>query len=684
LSATAPAWRFGARQDAAGREGAFFVHALIWQAGGFPARLLAGLWEADIWVVEPPDDPSDKLAPIQDVEQLGLSAGVPLDQFAVRAALAAHLENLAAARRSSVALAADAALAHAAAIAYLLPAHFGLPAFSTFEEPSRELEYEIVASFEPPRHFTPIAPDAEASPVWTSAAQLLLDARDGDESAAGVVATFTERAADLVQFASELGQWTALETAVAPHPRSGAPGVALAASDPRLLKRAFARFGVTGISRGVADGHSVAAVLRQAAALGQQRAVFEALESELARRAPGEAVPVLARIGTAATDAGAVGRLAARVGEAWQSRKALEELDPESTITLLRLLVPAPSTSVVKALLDMDDATVLIAADEALPTGWRGRAAGANPCLMDADALVALLSASGDAAVAFADRVKDSGLATLAAVLEETAAEIGIMVVDLVGKGLAHDRRSELALPVAERLTRPPRLPAIIRHAPAGRSVDERWGHAILDAYAKHVVATRGSSVELPQLTGAQLPESDDGRFVAWASLLRRLEVLQRSWSRDTELAWAGRTAGAFATWADRDAALELIVDRAADAFGGDGQAWESSMISLALESNEPPLDFADRLARAALRGKRWLPRESAYWTITWVADALDDGSLSSRELRYTPLDHVWARLGRGDVERLTERLRAHRRGSSGRRWLRYNRDKLAGRYTIR
>ncbi|MGI8576267.1 MAG: hypothetical protein ACR2MA_13305 [Egibacteraceae bacterium] len=107
-------------------------------------------------------------------------------------------------------------------------------------------------------------------------------------------------------------------------------------------------------------------------------------------------------------------------------------------------------------------------------------------------------------------------------------------------------------------------------------------------------------------------------------------------------------------------------------------------MISLALESNEPPLDFADRLARAALRGKRWLPRESAYWMITWVADALDDGSLSSRELRYTPLDHLWARLGRGDVERLTERLRAHRRGSSGRRWLRYNRDKLAGRYTIR
>ncbi|MDX6719621.1 MAG: GTPase-associated protein 1, N-terminal domain type 2 [Solirubrobacteraceae bacterium] len=668
-------------QDAAGREGAFFVHALIWRAGGFPASLLGGLWEADVWVVEPPDDPPDKLAAIQTVEELGLGSTRALPDVAVRPALAAHLENVAAGRRSSIALATAEALAYAAAVAQLLPPRFGLPAFSTFEEPSREHEYDMIASLEAPPHFAPIGPDADPGPLWTGAAQLLLDARDGEDTASAVVAALSERAADLAQFAGELGQWASLETARTPEERSGRHGIALAASDQRLLARAIAQFGIAEIARGVADGHAIGGVLRHAAALGQERAVFAALEPEIARRAPGESLPILARVAAITADTAAVGRLAAGVGTAWQSRGALGDLDPRAVTKFLRLLVNAPANGVVDELLDSEDAAPLIATDEALPLAWRGRAAGAYPRLVGGDALTALLSTSADAARQFAGRVTESGLLTLEVVLDKTSAELGMRVIDFVGDGLGRERSSELVLPVARRLAPPARFPAIVRYAPAGARLDARWGDAILDAYTEHVLATRASSADLPRLDRAQLPSTEEERFVAWSGILRRLDAAKRSWLRDTELAAAVGVAAALADSSDRDAALEVIVDRAADLYRGDRQAWACAMDALALEGGEPLANLADRIARTALRGTRPLPRQFAYWAITWVADGLDGGSLSSRELRNTPPDQMWVRLGRADVDELTARLRARRRNSAGRRWLRHNRDRLAERY---
>ncbi len=667
-------------QDAAGREGAFFVHALIWRAGAFPASLLGGLWDADVWVLEPPDDPPAKLAAIQTVEELGLGRAPALDDVAVRRAVAAHLENLAAGRRSSIALAPAEAFACSAAIAVLLPSQFGLPAFSTFEEPSRELAYDLVASLDAPRHFAPIAPDVEPGPVWSAAAQLLLDAHDGDDSAAAVVATLAERAPDLARFAGELGQWASLETAMTPDERSGQSGVTLAASDARLLARVFARFGVAEIARGVARGHGVAAVLRHAAALGQERAIFDALAPELGHGAPGDAVTTLARIANVSADAIASARLAAAVGAAWQRRGALGELDGPAVHRLLALLVDAPAESVVEELLQTDAATVLVVADEALPPAWRGRAAAAHPRLITPDALTALLSTSADAARAFAGRVTESGLQTLAVVLEHASPELGMRVVEFVGTYLPDERRSELALPVAQRLSPPDRFPAIVRYAPPAARRDQQWGHALLDAYVGHALATRASSGDLPRLERSQLPATDDGRFAAWRTVLERLASL-RSWTREAELAEAARTAASVADAADRDAALELIVDRAADAFGGDRRSWAAAMDALALIAGEPSPEFADRVARAALRGTRPLPRRFASWVIIWVAEALDGGRLTSGELRDTPLDHLWAQLGRADVDDLTARLKEHRRGSAGRRWLRDNRDRLAERY---
>ena len=228
-------------QDASGREGAFFVHVLIWKAGEFPANLLAGLWDADVWVLRPPDHPPEKLAPIQTVDELGLAVAVRLEWEDVVCALGAHLENVAAGRRSAIALAEDAAFAYASAIARLLPSRFGLPSFSTFEEPSQELEYDMIATHEPHRHFERIAPGARPAQVWASAAETLIEAHDGVASAADVVSALAERAADLADFVTRLGDWTALETSPNRELRGGAVGVALAASDQRLLARMFAR-----------------------------------------------------------------------------------------------------------------------------------------------------------------------------------------------------------------------------------------------------------------------------------------------------------------------------------------------------------------------------------------------------------------------------------------------------------
>lgn len=666
-------------QDAAGREGAFFVHALIWQAGTFPASLLAGLWDADIWVLEPPAEPPDKLTPIQAAEQLGLSTPVAIDDLAVRAALAAHLENLAAGRRSSLALAPDAAIAYAAAIASILPARFGLPAFSTFEESPRELEYDIVASLEPHRHFAAIAPDARPGPEWTTAAGILLDARDGDASAGDVVATFAERADDLAHFASDLGQFAARETSQTPDAHLGR--VTLAASDPRLLSRMLARFGIAEIAAGIADGDGVAGgVLRGAAHLGWGRAVFDALEPELERRAPRDGIPIIARVATATTDAAAVGRLAAEVGEAWQRQGALHGLEPELAHRFLRLLVGTSSTSAVQELLDTRGAAARITADEELPQAWRGRAAGAEPGLIPGESLTALLGTSPEAAEQFARRVTDSGLATLAVVLEQTSPERGIRVIELVGRGLTEDRHCDLALPVVQRLLPPECYPALARHAPSAARLDARWGHARLDAFTEHVLATRASSSAMPQLLATQIPHSGDERFVAWGAALRALEALPASWTRNAQLAEAARAAVSLAE-SDRDAAFELIVDRAADGFGVERYGWGVAMHALVQVAGEPSSDLADRIGRAALRGSRQLPREFALWTITWVAEALDNGSLSGRDLHDQPLDHVLTRLAPIDVDVLTARFSGHRRGSPGRRWLRYNRDKLAERF---
>jgi hypothetical protein len=254
-------------------------------------------------------------------------------------------------------------------------------------------------------------------------------------------------------------------------------------------------------------------------------------------------------------------------------------------------------------------------------------------------------------------------------------------VIEFIGDGLGRERSSELVLPVARRLAPPARFPAIVRYAPGADRLDARWGDAILDAYAEHVLATRASSADLPRLDQAQVPPTAEERFVAWSGVLRGLDEAKRTWLRDSELAGAVGVAAAMADSADRDAALEVIVDRAADLYRGDRQAWARAMNAFALEGGEPPADFADRIARTALRGTRPLPRQFAYWAITWVADALDAGMLSSRELREAPLDHMWVRLGRADVDQLTARMQAHRRSSSGRRWLRDNRDRLAERY---
>lgn len=664
-------------QDASGREGAFFVHALIWRAGQFPAGLLAGLWTADVWVMEPPEHPPERLPPLQTVEELGLGVPTPIDPDAARSALAAHLENLATGRRSAIALPPDAALALAAEIACVLPVRFGLPGFSTFEDPPNELEYDMVASTERHRHFATIAPAVEPTSLWAAAAQLLLDGRDGDESAVRAVAAFAEPAADPAAFAASLGRWMALETSSNPDHRASAEGVALAASDPRLLRRTVGRFGFDEIARGVVRGHSIKEVFESAAAIDAIPGVLAALVAALGRHAPGEAVAGLARMRSALGEADVVARVAGDLGEALLRAGTLAELDATQMHVLVSLQVQQPRTSVVDAVLQSGAATALVVEDQSLPAEWRGRAAAANPELAAEGELVGLLGGSLEAARAFSAHVTETGLAILGSALEATTTERGLQVLELVGHGLTEATRGALALPVLERLRPPTHLPAVLHYAPSGTS-DARWGNAILDAYAEAVLDVRYSYAELPRILASILPYEQTPRFARWRDVITRLDAASGSEMRNSEFAWAARAAASLPAASDRDAAFELIVDRSAEAFPDDGLAWMTAMTLVTHEAGEPAPTFSTRLGRAALRSGRYTRRQIAYWTILWVANQLDAGNMSIKQLRDSPVSGVWCRLHAIDVEALAADGKVRGRSGAAQRWLRQNRDALA------
>ncbi len=199
-------------RDAHGREGAFFVHALIWESGAMPAELLGGLWDADVWVSRPPEEPPDRLELIRSPESLGLAAAHAVDPSVMLATMAGLLKNIAGVRKSRIELSPAEAYSVASTLVAVLPVRFGLVSFSSYEERDRATAYDIVAGPATGPQHTPVGPDQEPAAAWVGAARLLLSASHGDGEAVTLVDLIGAEAATLPDFVNRVRRWAELET----------------------------------------------------------------------------------------------------------------------------------------------------------------------------------------------------------------------------------------------------------------------------------------------------------------------------------------------------------------------------------------------------------------------------------------------------------------------------------------
>ena len=160
-------------RDAAGRSGAFFVHALVWEQGTMPAEVLARLWDAALWVTAPPAEPPAQLDPIQSIDELRLGPPAALPDAVADTVLAAFLDNVARGRRTSLAMAPEVAMPVAAMLAGALPRKFGLRSFSTWERDDSARRYEVVVGAVPTGLFEEVGPGSQPGERWRAAARLL-------------------------------------------------------------------------------------------------------------------------------------------------------------------------------------------------------------------------------------------------------------------------------------------------------------------------------------------------------------------------------------------------------------------------------------------------------------------------------------------------------------------------------
>lgn len=658
--------------DAAGRQGAYFVHALVWRSGQLPADVLAGLWGAAVWVLEPPDDPPARLSPLHTTADLGLGAQSHPAREAAIAALAAHLENLASRRRSLIALPDAEAYAHAAQLARALPRRYGLPAFSTFEAERRASQYHVLAGTTAPAAFSTIAPAVVSDRLWTDSATLLLEAADGDAAAAGVVDALADGEKGAGAFAAALRRWVVVDTQTdAAQPDLAA--VARSASDPRLARRLLER-NARAVARAVAAGHRPEAVMHAAAVAGSTRLLTDALASELARERPDGAMAVLRRVD------GALGEgappLAAELARTWETDGRLADLRPTDAVALLELLAEAPVPSVVEQLVSSRRHAPAVVGEARLPWEWRGRAAAACPHELSPRRLAEKLKVSSRFADGF---MRAPGLAALDALREALAsvpATLAYDALEAVDRFLRRAEREEFALPVIRRLDPHSRLRALARYAPDEADGIEEWSDAALDALVDVVLSSRSQGTTLPALTRLQLPRGHSLRARTWGQIAGALSKGPGRVGNSVatpELVRAVRAAADLERARDANAALELIVDSAADSFVGRSHERTDALRAAQEASAEPARDFALRVARAAWRSGARDRHEMALWTILWVARMIEAKQLAVRDVDRAPFDRLHERLRGLDAADLERAAKDAPRLGGARRWLKDN-----------
>jgi hypothetical protein len=661
-------------QDSGGREGAYFVHALVWRSGTLPAAILSGLRDATLWVARPPDVPPPRLEAFRDVEALGLGDVAPLERATAVDLLAAYLANVAAGRPSALGAGPAEAYRWAAALVGALPARFELPSFSTYEAAHRAKDYDILAEPAPAPPFAPIAPGAMSDRLWRGAATLLLDAAAGDRSAAEAVDAIGEGAATLRAFATALRWWTVLDLVDPTGSPPAAQQVADAAADHRLLNRLLSGPRATDVARAVADGLRTTEVFDAADRIDRRRELIGALRLELTARRPNAAIDAL--LGLRAAAGHDAGLIAEDVAIELARRHTLEELDPQRVVALLGMLAGAPVEQVVETLVRPPANAAAIVTDRRVPAQWRGMAAAANPTTLPATQL--LESVVTDRRFTDGFLRMPGAIGALPEVFAVAPATLAYDALQVVDRDLTEAERASLALPIVRRLPALHRLGALARYAPVGPAAAP-WSDAALDALVALILDGRFARSPLPGVVDWRLPRADTPRAIGWENLLSDLHAA-RGRGASALFERAAREAVLLERPEDVDAALEVIVDQAADLLGGEPAGWAAA-VAAARDGGEPALDFATRLARAAIRPGERDRRSAVRWTLGWIADALDLDALARDEVDGPPFDHLTDPLRKLDLDMLGRTIDSRRR-APGKKWLKAHHKALKRRYS--
>ena len=663
-------------RDAAGRSGAFFVHALVWEQGTMAPEILARLWDADLWVAAPPDEPPAQLDPIQSVEDLRLGLPASPDNAVIETALAGFLDNLSRGRRTALAMAPELAMPVAATLAGTLPQKFGLLSFSTWERDDAARRYELIAGDAASPLFESVGPRSDPGGSWRAAARLLLSARAGTAAAAGVVDIVGESSQSPSEFASALERWSVIEATCATGTELDAGSVSLIASDPRLVERVMRANGAKALAGSVLRSDQRGALVEAARHAGCMPAIVNELCAALVGLAPADAIETLQQLDPLLpleTPA-----LAATLAGGWPGGH-LAALSTREGLGLAKLVAKAPGSMVASAVRDRlvgKHALTTLLFGSRLPPDWRAAAAAAYPTEVDPGELVESMMQDPGFTTTFVERAGNVGLTALGSALAVAPIARALPCAEQVAARVAPAQRLDVLWPVILRLHAPQRLAMLDRYAPMGDGhVPGDWADVVLDAYVETLLAARATSDGLPRLDGRGFEvasrSASSSRVTAWMNLATELRPsVGRLGPSMTQIERAAGTAIGMQDPRDVDAALELVVDTVAELVP-DPQPWASAMLLLLGLSAEPGDEFAKRVARAALRPTWRLDRSRIpRWTIRWVADALDRKALSSSALRDPSLASLHERLWSHDVDRVLAYANEEGRRRTTRRWL--------------
>ena len=663
-------------KDVLGRSGAFFVHALVLRAGLMPSDRLAGLWDAQVWLTAPPDDPPSRLEPLEGIDALGLGTPSPAGDDELTRLLAGHLANTASGRGSAIQQDAGTAMAFAAAMAAALPMAYGLPAFSSYEQAGNASDYDILAAPAPEEHFAAIGPRMAPDGPSLRAAGVLVAASRGDLLAQDVVAAITEGNTSARGFAEELRRWALLDERP-PQASAGQIGAALelAASDPRLVRALVQRGATAALARGILGGDGARRLMAAAERAGCVDAVVEGLGAELLARPRMDAWAALQRIRKSLPDV-APG-LASTLAGSWLESGQLAALPADDAVALARLLARSPSSARTNAaaheLLTSPACARALADDELLPGTWRGRAAATNPDAISTERLVDSVIREPDFAASLLHSASVNVHQALASAMASAATSVALRCVESATPHLPRSMRGDLLWPVIARLPTAERYRTLNLHAPEIADDGGRWAEGAVDAYVEMVIAQRDTDAALPALHPAAFRHAGTDRGRAWkdlAGLLARWRLTRNA--RAAEISAAAWVVRAMPDDRDADAGLEALLDAAAeDAAQRHHALWLDSMSRIMTFSVEHDQAFACRLSRTATRVGLGGRSSVALWTILWIADRLDDQRLDSGVLDDEHVGRLPLRLRQHHLELLAARVKVQGTRSTTRRWLR-------------